>query len=179
MFEKNKLKEAKYFYSIMIKERDNREIFCYNLSAFLSASRSVLQYVLEEAKNKKNGQKWYDNYIFNNSIFSFFKDKRNINIHTEPISPIKNVRLGFRGTLHLSGSLRISHRDKNGNILEERTIKKPKKNFEKTIKQIEKSFVYKFSNWPDDEDVETLCKIYLDDLEKFINEGIKKGFITG
>ena len=80
MFEKEKIEEAKYFYDEMIKKHKDRKIFCFNLSAFLSASRSILQYALEEAKTKNNGQNWFDNHIHSNPIFRFFKDKRDINI---------------------------------------------------------------------------------------------------
>ena len=75
MFERKKLEEAKYFYKAMIKEREDREFFCYNLSAFLSASRSVLQYSLEEDKTKKDGKKWYDSHMTNNPIFNSYPIK--------------------------------------------------------------------------------------------------------
>ena len=179
MFERKKLEEAKYFYKAMIKEREDREFFCYNLSAFLSASRSVLQYSLEEAKTKKDGKKWYDSHMTNNPIFNFFKDKRDINIHTEPTNPIKNVSLGFRGTIYLSSSLKITHRDRDGNIIRERIVKEPKKTRKRLRKKIEKRFIYRFSDWNGSEDIKTLGKIYLNDLEKLINDGVKKSFLTG
>ena len=53
-----KLAEAKYFYDRMVEVQNtvvshNREYFIYNFSAFLSASRSVLQYMLEEIEQNK------------------------------------------------------------------------------------------------------------------------------
>lgn len=54
--ERSKLAEARYFYSRMRKEVDDREAFTCNLSAFLAAARSVLQYALKEAKTKTGGQ---------------------------------------------------------------------------------------------------------------------------
>lgn len=58
MFEQEKLKEAKYFYSRMKEERgqEDRESFKYNLSAFLSVARSVLQYALKEVDPGENPQ---------------------------------------------------------------------------------------------------------------------------
>ena len=50
MNEYTKLKEAQYFNSEMVKKQLNRDSFNYNLSAFLSSARSILQYALEEAK---------------------------------------------------------------------------------------------------------------------------------
>ncbi|MBU1180527.1 hypothetical protein KJ885_06295 [Patescibacteria group bacterium] len=73
MDEKKKLGEAKYFFKLMSRNKKNKEKFLYNVSAFLTAARSILQYSLEEAKNKSNGQFWYDNYISRNIILQFFK----------------------------------------------------------------------------------------------------------
>jgi len=44
------------FYSRMLAEIDNPDQFRFNLSALLTASRTVLQYALEEAKTKPKGQ---------------------------------------------------------------------------------------------------------------------------
>ena len=172
MFESKKLKEAKYFYGEMVKNRKERELFYYNLSAFLSASRSILQYALEEVKIKNNGQNWFDNQISNNSIFSFLKDKRDINIHVEPISPIKNIFVSITEGLLLSDSVKIIVRDRNGNIKREVATKEPKKRKKKPVKKVENNFTYTFSDWTGKEDIETLSKIYLQDLEKFIDDGI-------
>lgn len=57
MNEKDKLEEARWFYAEMVKRQENRKIFKYNLSAFLSSARSVMQYSLKEAKTKNGGNK--------------------------------------------------------------------------------------------------------------------------
>jgi hypothetical protein len=49
-----KLAEAEYFYGRMQAERYNDAAFLHNLSAFLAAARSVLQYALKEAKAKSS-----------------------------------------------------------------------------------------------------------------------------
>src|ERR1051325_3352821 len=85
MNELKKLQEARYFYTKMIDEQQNKDKFLYNLSAFLSAARSVLQYAKEEVKNKPSGQNWYDNLMNSSRILKFFKDKRDLNIHEKPI----------------------------------------------------------------------------------------------
>ena len=81
MYELKKLNEAKYFLKRMIEETNQIDHFIFNLSAFLSSSRSILQYALEELKTKQGGQKWYNQYMTNEAMFRFFKDKRDINIH--------------------------------------------------------------------------------------------------
>ena len=59
----------------MKAEVNTPENFQYELSAFLSAARSILQYSLKEAQHKSGGQKWYDDYIAGSAILVFFKDK--------------------------------------------------------------------------------------------------------
>jgi len=148
---KKKLDEAKYFYDRMVEVqkteiKHNREYFTYNFSAFLSASRSVLQYMCTEIKQKKDpaakqeAKKWYEGKMAASPNLRFFKGKRDINIHTTPIMPLGHiVAVG-------SGSI---------------------------------SFRYSFSaRLKSDNDVLHLCKVYLDELEEFINEGVSKGHIT-
>ncbi len=56
MHEKDKIIEAEYFYSRMKQEQHDRDAFRHNLSAFLSAARSVLQYALKEAETNTNSK---------------------------------------------------------------------------------------------------------------------------
>ena len=58
MYEHEKLKEARYFVQRMETSVDDSELFQYDLSAFLSAARSVLRYALEEATKKPNERQW-------------------------------------------------------------------------------------------------------------------------
>ena len=126
MHEQTKLAEARYFHSRMLAELNDRERFTYNLSAFLSSARSVLQYALEEAKNKKGGQQWHDKQKIRSSVLSFFQDKRNINIHIEPVKPFKNTNVGVTVNLGISVSATAIHRDAKGNILWQSSSETPK-----------------------------------------------------
>ncbi|MBE3125827.1 MAG: hypothetical protein IMZ57_09225 [Acidobacteria bacterium] len=146
-----KLGEAKYFYDRMVEVQKteiqhNREYFTYNFSAFLSASRSVLQYMCDEIKRKmeptakQEAKTWYEEKMVASPVLRFFKGNRDINIHSTPIMPI--------GHIVAIGSSSVSFR-------------------------------YSFSARPEpDKEVLHLCEIYLDELEKFINEGLSKGHIT-
>ncbi len=51
---KHKLREAKFFYAHMVDAQNSRDHFRYCLNAFLSASRSVLQYADKETNLGKN-----------------------------------------------------------------------------------------------------------------------------
>ncbi|MCJ7655818.1 MAG: hypothetical protein MUO97_11085 [Dehalococcoidia bacterium] len=178
MHEKDKLQEARYFYSRMQAEKDPKA-FQYNLSAFLSAARSVLQYALEEAKNKKGGQKWYDAHISNRRTLPFFRDQRDINIHTEPVKPGKDYHVTMRSTIHLSSSLSIKHMDESGKILEERHIGNGKLPQEPPKDEATINVRYKFTDWPGDEDVMELSREYLAELKYVVEDGIRCGYLTG
>ena len=179
MNELTKITEAKYFYDRMLAEFDNREVFTFKLSAFLSAARSVLQYALEEAKTKPGGQQWYDRHIAQSSVLSFFKDKRDINIHIEPIKPVQHTKITAKATIYMSASVHIVHRDKNGNVLYESppevTKPRPKKPEPPTIVTTE----YRFADWTGSEDLITLSKMYLDELQRVVEDGRNESTITG
>lgn len=184
MNEKEKLKEAKYFYSQMSRNKRNKEKFLHNLSAFLTAARSILQYSLEEAKNKNNGQSWYDNYISNDRVLKFFKEKRDKNTRVSPIKSKREVSLAVCEKLRITESVSGKLIKGNGNIVYLRNLKSSKNSiFEDNIKKQKFSpkirYKYLFNDWSGNEDVLTLCKIYLKKLNYFIKDGIKKSFISG
>ncbi|MDQ7839356.1 MAG: hypothetical protein RDU59_12785 [Thermodesulfobacteriota bacterium] len=107
MHEQEKLKEARYFARRMEASIDDPEAFQYELSAFLSAARSVLQYALDEAKQKPNGQRWYEAQVSGNAVLKFFKDKRDLNIHAEPVRPSRHIAVAITEHITISESIRI------------------------------------------------------------------------
>lgn len=162
MNEKEKIEEAKYFYKRMIQELDTYKSFAYNLSAFLSAARSVLQYAREEAIQKNKGQAWYDKQINKSPILKYFKCKRDFNVHELPIKPTKGIKVKVRCI----------------------TVKIPNKKSGNKVKiqsrgKVTSEHEYKFDDWRGTEDVLKLCELYIDELEKLVNDGISKGIITG
>lgn len=181
MNEYAKLAEAKYFMDRMLVEFDNRQAFEYELSAFLSAARSVMQYALEEAKTKSGGLKWYDDTIAGSSVLSFFRDKRDINIHSQPIKPVKHTSVTMKSTLSISSSVHIVHKDKNGNVLyespPEATRPKPVKPSPSTPAVVKTE--YRFDDWEGGEDLIALSMMYLNELRKVVKDGIDHSFITG
>jgi len=74
MNEGQKTQEALYFHAQMLSNYEDRQNLVFNLSAFLSASRSAMQYALEEAKTKRGGQKWYDAYMVQSTVSAIFFD---------------------------------------------------------------------------------------------------------
>jgi hypothetical protein len=177
--EKEKLEEARYFYSRMQAEVNDPKAYQYNLSAFLSAARSVLQYAEKEAKNKSGGQAWYNTRISNSSILPFFKDKRDVNIHTEPVKPRKDYQVSMTATVHLSSSLSVKLKDEKGNVIDQRYIKEAKPPHEPPTASTSVEVRYRFSDWSGSEDVIELSQKYLDELEDVVDDGVKRGFISG
>src|SRR4030067_3783407 len=92
MHERYKICEAKFFLERMEESVHDRVAFRYYLSAFLSSARSVLQYAREESKNT-GGLDWYDTTVARSDVLGFFKDKRDVNIHGEPVNPSRNISI--------------------------------------------------------------------------------------
>ncbi len=184
MDEKKKLKEAKYFYYQMSKNIRDREIFTYNLSAFLTAARCVLQYSLKEAKSKIEGQKWYVGYINNDNVLNFFKDKRDSNIHVSPIDSKRKANINIGGELRCKGTLSAKVIKANGSVKDIGELKSLTNNIMETEAKKGKyltriRYEYFFNDWSGNENTILLCKKYLKKLDCLIKDGVKKGFITG
>jgi len=180
MREIEKIREAEYFYTQMSKTEEDSEAFKYNLSAFLSAARSVLQFAREEAITKSKGQYWYDTCVSKKPVISFFKDKRDINIHKEPIKIKKDIKLILSDALHLTASvlpMRIVTNDENNNITSEN---KPEEVFHEAETKIPPKAIYKyrFNNWTGNEDIPTLCQKYIDELKAITADGLKEGLLS-
>ena len=178
MNESKKLEEAKYFLTKMEEAQDDHSSFVYNLSAFLSASRSVLQYALNESGKTVNGNRWYQSFVISSSILKFFKNKRDVNIHEKPVSPPSNVQINISDSAHISESISVVIRDKDGNILNQFTSS-PQSTSHDNKPNVTKRVSYQFSEWNGNNDVLSLCRDYLKQLETLIDEGICKGFIAG
>ena len=178
MNENMKIQEAEYSFSRM-SENNERPFFNYNLSAFLTASRSVLQYALEESKTKPNGKNWYDSAVQSRPVVHFFKDKRNINIHAEPINPSAEISIGINDAISLSDEVFITLTDKDGNILDETKVPRsqPTRKLESNDPVV--NYRYFFRDWSGNEDVLGLSQQYIKELKEIISDGIARGFITG
>ncbi len=178
MNENKKIQEAEYFLSLMF-EKNERVFFTYNLSAFLTAARSVLQYALKESETKPNGKSWYDSAIQSRPVVKFFKDKRDINIHAEPINPSAEINIGMNDTISLSDEVFITLTDKDGNIVDERKVppSQPTRKIESSQPIVNFRFV--FRDWRGNEDVVDLSQQYIQELKDIINDGVARGFITG
>jgi hypothetical protein len=118
-----KFREAAYFLGVMKSSINDRNAFVYNFSAFITAARSVVQYALEECKPDPAAKTWYDNYVASTDLIRYFKDKRDMNIHEEPVVP--NAAFSAEVSMHLSVSgtcsVKVFSRDAEGNLVEKPT----------------------------------------------------------
>lgn len=175
MNEKNKFKEAKHFFEQMRTNKMNQEIFGYNLSAFLTSSRIIFQYALKEAESKDGGKSWYDNQVSSSSIIKFLKDKRDINIHREPVTTQAHHNINSVAYIHTYCTLAVTDNDKK--TISQINIGIPSEQVPQSKTMVD--VIYKFKDWFGSEDVISLCEKYLEQIEIFIINGISNKFITG
>lgn len=180
MHEERKLKEAWFFLGEMnARERDPHALI-HLLSAFLSAARSVAQYTHNEATAKAGGQAWYDGEIKKHSLINFFKDERDVNIHTKPVDPKAVWKTAAFVPMFISGGAdyRFTFRDEKGQPVEiEHTVAPAKPSPPPTPQQGPEVVRYEFADRPN-QSILTLCESYLKELESLVGEGRNAGFLT-
>jgi hypothetical protein len=174
-----KLAESSYFFNCMYINEDKPGVFQFNYSAFLSAARSVLQYVYEEvdpgrnAHARRGANKWYQKAVGSKAI-KFGKDERDENIHRDPVSPDTHVTVfpkeivaGRENVLDF-----LSNKLVSGNS--------PKSDDERMGSPVyaKPSYKYTSSRWKGHETILEVCRMYLDELEALVKEGISKGYIA-
>lgn len=178
MNENKKIQEAEYFLSKISETINERHLFNFNLSAFLSATRSVLQYALKEASSRANGKSWYYSAIQNRPVVRFFKDKRDINIHGEPIKPSAEKHVNMNLTISLSNTVSVTIKDENGNISDNEIAPRPESTRKITTDKPTVNYIYRFQDWSGTEDVVDLSLQYIKELNEIVSDGVSKGFVT-
>jgi hypothetical protein len=171
-----KINESNYFLKRMKQTQKQPKIFQYYLSAFLSSSRSALQYLLEQVKTQKGGQKWYDEKMTQSQLLSYFKNKRDTNIHRETIKTSKDVQIVFLETLKVTESFSVVIRDALSNIVGKFSNKNAAENTSE--EKVSKIFhIYRFLDWNGNEDIITLTNDYMKILLTTVKEAKKLGLI--
>jgi hypothetical protein len=99
---RHKLEESEYFFERMKDNLDSRKPFGFNLSAFLSAARSVTFIMRKEFSRTTWFKGWYDNKLRRmDSDFRFFNDMRVATIHRKPVIPAKRVSVTIKESIHI------------------------------------------------------------------------------
>lgn len=180
MNEQPKIDEARYFLNTLPLLIDQRDKFRYHLSAFLSAARSPLQYAHKEAKEKTStgGLVWYEGQVKAKPVVKFFKDKRDVSIHQEPVSPVGIFKLSIGESLAVSESLSVIITRADGTTETPESVETPAPAASQES-EVSATFGYCFDDWPEkSDDVVTLCTRCLNEVEAIVADGIAKSFLT-
>jgi len=156
---KRKLGEAKYFLMMMKKNYSDDRLFGYNLSAFLSAARSITFYLQTQYKKQDGFSNWYERkqQIMSSDLeLEFFNKARVEAVHKRP-SPYmlrRTQKISFDPSIE-----QIREREKKGlpHIPQKMIIGEPK-----TIKRF----------FPDLDEVDVIefCETQLIKIEKIVKE---------
>jgi hypothetical protein len=179
MNEEGKLEEAAHFLGQMRSSLQHPDVFRYNLSAFLSAARSVAQYALKEAQTKPGGQAWFDRLVEQDKLIGFFASRRNANIHDEPVQLDGHVDVYVKDAAYLSERAVVEKFDREGNLVEvvEGEPPRPATDSEWTP---DLAFVphYTFAQWQGSEEIPELCERYLAALRRLVIDGRARGMLS-
>jgi hypothetical protein len=172
MHEDRKLKEAWFFLTEMHGRVHDPSAFIHLLSAFLSAARSVAQYAHKEAPG------WYAGEVGNYCLIKYFKDERDVNIHTKPVDPKTITKVTGSIQMFMSGSADygVTFIDENGTPVEFKQVGGPPISPPQPAQPVPE-MRYEFADRPN-ESILTLCETYLKELEKLVADGHGQGHLT-
>ena len=167
---REKLDEAVYFYENMVNTQMQRNIFKYNLSAFLSASRSITFIMQREYCHVPKFNDWYkvqQEMMKSDDAMKILVDKRDISIHQEPINPKAFVEVVITDTISITESVSIKIVRADGTI-EDRSSEPSRPptpvNTPTTIK-----WLWYFDEIPQT-DIITLANDHIEKLKKIVLE---------
>ena len=117
-----KFNEAAYFYNQMIATVNNTRTFPFNLSAFLSALRSVTFYLQVHYRHDERFADWYakaQDIMKEDPVLKMLKDLRTEVIHQKPVNMVVNSGPRFHEnpiTVTSKGNITLTS-DLEGNII--------------------------------------------------------------
>lgn len=175
MFEtKNKLNEAKYFLGQIKRSLDDPEILGFNLSAFVSASRSVTFFMQKEFKESLRFENWYldmQKKMKGDCILRFFNSLRVCNVHIRSIMINRHISIHLREPpIQIFESVGVKV-IRNGKVIQESssplTISSPSR--DPPSYDSSREVKMHFEEKPDEDGYE-LCEEYLKRIENIIEE---------
>ena len=116
---RSKLLEAQYFLDRMVENQNDRNPFKYNLSAFVSAFRSVTFVMQKEFDRSEGFEEWWHDEtreaIKNDDCFKLMNKSRKVTIHQKPISPRADISLEIRESITISDTFSVISSTGNSN----------------------------------------------------------------
>jgi hypothetical protein len=164
------LEAAKFHYVRMEANLQDSTKFTFSLLAFLPIARSMTLVFKKEFNDNERLMVWYDTKVEkwkDNKIMRFFKEMRNVSLKEHTPDTRSRISLTWRADIVLS------EKDVERVVDSERKEHwvTPLYPLEvKGKKVIGYSFVHDFKWFDENPDVVSLCKTYLDELEKFVAE---------
>lgn len=170
----DKIKEARFFLH-QLAETTEVDPFRYVLSAFLSCSRSVMQYAHRDVQGDVVRQAWYDEKMAGSLVLQFFKEERDFNIHERPVSLRSRHTIEARIQVNIAASLSVTVRRADGSV-EELGGTEPTTRPNPIPSPGKHTVQYFFKGW-EPQDVIELCRMYVDELAAVIADGLALGYI--
>ena len=91
----------------------------------------------------------------------------------------QHTSITMKSTVYIAASVHIVHKDKNGKVLYESPPEKTKPKHIEPSPPAAVKMEYRFADWAGSEDLITLTRKYLDELQQVVKDGIDKSFLTG
>lgn len=167
----------------IVLEKEGRYPADLDFNSFVTSARSIFQYALKEIEEAKKVSKsssirklkLYDNYVNNIPIIKFFGDLRDEEIHVGPSTHHVDVEFGPKGT-EPKVKYQIMKRCKFGRKLHRTLALENRYDLIERLK--EGGVIYQPTKCDDQDDLFELCQSYVEEIEKFIDFGVKSGLIT-
>jgi len=177
----DKLSEANYFLERMKEHVMDGEAFRYNLSAFLTAFRSVT-FIMRKEYNRISGfEEWYRKKqieMKKDEKMKLLKEKRNITIHQKPIHLRAHVNVNATSSIGLVPNIIIHHAHANGTEERYSSTEEEEEEHPQTPAKsdVDVQWRWYFDEFPD-VDAITICEECLKKMKDIVSE-CKKKFST-
>jgi hypothetical protein len=134
-----------------------------------------MQYAHRDVQGDAGRVAWYDEKMAGSLVLQFFKDERDINIHERPVSLRSRHTIEARIQVNIAASLSVTVRRADGSV-EELGATEPKHRPEPLPSPGKHTVQFFFSGW-EPQDVVELCRMYVDELEAVVADGLSLGYI--
>lgn len=178
MHEADKIRQAQHHRQQMAKVDRDPESFRYEFSAFVAAARSVLQFAHREAKGKPDGQDWYKSVMAGSALLQFFREKRNLDIHEEPVTIAKDIEVHIEERLGASDAWELELRGPDARVKQHFKSPSVAERAAPEAQSPRVVYCYRFRDWSGPEEVQILCDNLIDELKAVVADGQRRGLLT-
>ena len=167
---RDKLLEAKYFLQRMREGQSEPDAFKYNLSAFLTAARSVTMFMQKEFHKIPGFKEYYAKKrceMKQDETMNLMNSKRVMTIHNQPVHPRANIGVNISETVTISESLSVVLTREDGTT--ERSEPEPTPPPPPSGTKVTAKWLWYFDELPD-KDIISVCEEHIDKLGTLVAE---------